>query len=1370
MLYPQLSLDRLSMRLLVVARTARTLSALFFSACLLSACSATEAPTSPSPGGNGGSAPVQPSPTTNGALALTVSGLPFGVPADITISGPSGFNRALGGSSTIAELTPGRYTVSANTVRVASGTNAGVYAPTTTTQSIDVGGGPPTSATVTYAPVAAIVDVPVTGLPQGVASLVTLTPPNGADITVTTSSKINPAATGHWLMTARPVLNAGFTYTPSPTSGEGNAVAGDTLRFPVTYALSTGALAVAVTGLPASAAPSVSVSGPDGFTRTVTGTVTLTDLAPGSYTVTAPSVASGGISYAPSAPTQKVTVSASLVAAPALIAYSAQVGSLTISAAGLPTGAQATYSLAVNGATRSITGDATIDSLAPGNYTVTASNVTANGFAYAPSASSAIVTVAAHTTATLRFTYGVTTGVLQINASGLPSGGSADISITGPSGFARNVSSTTTLSGLTPGRYAVTARDVRLASGSYVATPALQNVDIVAGGAILTANVSYAPRPAVVEVNVTGLAVGSAAITLTAPSGQDIAVTGTTRIAPASVGRWQLVAAPVSAGGYNYIASPTTAENTVALGDTLRFAVNYTLTTGAIAVAVGGLPQGASGSVSVTGPNSYRSTANSTTTLVGLTPGTYTLTASTVTVGGLPYTPTPTTQSVTVTASLVASPAQVDYAVPGGRIAFNLTGMPAGVVPTFLLAGPNGTTTVTGTAVLTVSAGTYTMSANSVSGGGVTYTPTPASRSLTVNINSTTFAAFTYASSGGASTGRLAFNVTGLPANTNPSFSLTGVNGTTTIIGTATVDPVIAGSYTLTANNLTSGGTTYVPAPSSMPITINTGTTTTASIAYAPGSSGGGFNVAVENVYLTQATQRPDGTVTLVANRDALLRVFVTASAANTARPDVRVRIYDGATQVQTITITAPEASVRTASSEGVLTSTWNTLVPAANVRPTMRVLVNVDPNASLTETDRSDNSWPRNGTPQAISVATVPTFNVRFVPITVGGLAGNVTEANKESFLTSTRRLMPIRDVVSDVRAPFTSSAPALQSTDGNSAWLQLLSELNALRSSDGAPSTMHYYGVVKVSYTSGVAGFGYLPGRAAVGWDYLPSGDGVAVHEWGHNFSRPHTPCAVAGDDNFPYAGGVIGMYGWNSTTNSLVAPTATDVMGYCSTQWISDWSWSKVLEYRQTSGIQSSAMRASSRANDDGLLVWGRVIDGRVLLEPSFRVGAPATPTPARGSHRVELLDANGATLLDLPISAERVDHETAHDERQFAVVVRWTAALEQSLARVRVSDVRMPLAAATRASVSVSVSTAVTPALTPALPDPVASVSAVDGSHSRFRWNTQAYPMAMVRDAVTGAVMGFVRNSGDAVTTNGRAVEVVYSDGVRSVVRR
>jgi hypothetical protein len=68
----------------------------------------------------------------------------------------------------------------------------------------------------------------------------------------------------------------------------------------------------------------------------------------------------------------------------------------------------------------------------------------------------------------------------------------------------------------------------------------------------------------------------------------------------------------------------------------------------------------------------------------------------------------------------------------------------------------------------------------------------------------------------------------------------------------------------------------------------------------------------------------------------------------------------------------------------------------------------------------------------------------------------------------------------------------------------------------------------------------------------------------------------------------------------------------------------------------------------------------------------------------------------------------------------------------------------------------------------VPAPVqAQVARTTDGRARVTWNSTAYPMAMVRDASTGALMGFVRRSGDAVVTGGRAVEVVYSDGVRTV---
>jgi len=1356
-----------------VGRTVRSLFALTIGASLLTACTATEAPTTPTPGGT---IPVQPNPVTTGAIALTISGLPFGTVGSVTVIGPNGFTRTLTSSSTLAELASGRYTINAERVRIASGANSGTYAPSMESQTIDVVAGPPASVTVAYAALAAVVDVKVTGLPTGIAASIKMTAPNGFESSVTASQLISPAVGGRWMLSASPVPNAGFTYTPTPAQIEGNVAAGDTLRFPVEYALSTGALAVAVTGLPAGNGTPVTVTGPTGFSRTLAGTTTLTDLAPGSYSVVATSVVLGGITFDPSPANQQITVTASLVAAPATVAYSAQVGNLTVTTSGLPVGASAQFTLAGNGITpRTIVADAVVDSLIPGNYTVTATPVLANGLTYAPTTTSATVAVTARATATTRFTYGVTTGALTVSSNGLPTGSTSDITVAGPNGFARNLTTSTTLSALTPGRYTVTARDVRTSLGTYVASPPTQVFDIVAGGTVSVAAITYAPSPAVIEVTVSGLLTGTApSVTLTPPSGADIAISAAfTRITPATPGRWRLSATVLTVGGYTYVPTPLSRDSNVALGDTLRLPVQYTLTTGAIALAVTGLPTNALGAVTINGPSNFRTTATTTGTITGLTPGVYTITATNVTVGGLPYVPTPATQTVTVSASLVGAPAVVNYAVPGGRIAFDLTGLPVGVAPTFLLAGQNGTTVINGNATLSnTPIGTYTMTANTIIAGGVTYTPTPTTRTLNVNINTTSFASFSYAASGGSSTGRLAFAVTGLPTGGSPTFALTGANGTSTITGTATVDPVVAGTYTLTANNYSSSGTVYTASPGSQQITITAGATATATFVYSTGNNGGGgFNLQVENAYVTQATQRPDGTVSLVANRDALLRVFVTASTANTFRPDVRVRIYDGASLLQTVTIPAPESGVRTSSSEGTLSSTWNTLISAANVRPNMRIVADVDPASAVTETDRTDNVWPRGGTPQAISVTTVPPFNVRFVPVTVAGLTGVVTELNKEQFLTSTRRYMPVNSVVSDVRAPFTSSAPVLQSSDGNSAWLTVLSEMNALRATDGAPSTMHYYGVVKVTYNSGIAGYGYVPGRAAVGWDYLPSGDAVAVHEWGHNFSRPHTPCSVAGDDAYPYAGGTIGMWGWNSSSNILVSPSATDVMGYCSNQWISDWTWTKILDYRQTSGFQARAIGASTTGVSEGLLVWGRVVDGRVLLEPSFRVRAAISPAPANASHRVQLLDASGASLLDIPVNADRVDHESAHDERHFAVVVPWTATLEQSLARVRVRDVRQPLASSERASTTATMArTAMAVGDELALPDPQADIAPVNGSATSIRWNTRAFPMAMVRDAATGALMGFVRNSGDAVTTNGRRVEVVYSDGVRSVVRQ
>ena len=203
---------------------------------------------------------------------------------------------------------------------------------------------------------------------------------------------------------------------------------------------------------------------------------------------------------------------------------------------------------------------------------------------------------------------------------------------------------------------------------------------------------------------------------------------------------------------------------------------------------------------------------------------------------------------------------------------------------------------------------------------------------------------------------------------------------------------------------------------------------------------------------------------------------------------------------------------------------------------------------------------------------------------------------------------------------------------------------------------------------------------------------------------------------------------------------------------------------MNYRSASASLTST---GSGEIGDGLLVWGRVVDGRIEMEPSFRVKAPITPAPRGATHQVELLDANGTALLAMPVEASEVDHTTSgHEQRQFAVVLPWSATLEQRLQQVRVRDVRVPMRTAVQRASA-------------ALPSAVGARTLADEPSAqldraarqiRVRWDNPAYRMAMVRDASTGQIMGFVRRQGAVVATGGRNVEVVFSDGVRSVVRR
>jgi hypothetical protein len=228
-----------------------------------------------------------------------------------------------------------------------------------------------------------------------------------------------------------------------------------------------------------------------------------------------------------------------------------------------------------------------------------------------------------------------------------------------------------------------------------------------------------------------------------------------------------------------------------------------------------------------------------------------------------------------------------------------------------------------------------------------------------------------------------------------------------------------------------------------------------------------GLNLRIEAMYVVQSVQTREGDVPLVAGKDAELRVFATASAANTVAPHVRVRYYKSGVLQETLSLTAGGSSVPTSVDQSTLTKSWNVKIPGATIQPGFQILADVDPDNDVAESNEQDNSFPVNGSPLSLQVAALQAFKIRFVPMVQAenGLTGNVNASNIESYLAFTRKIHPVSTIDADLRAPYTVNGLGFD-PQGNT-WQAAVAELDAVRVAEG--SDRFYYGVVNTSYNGG-------------------------------------------------------------------------------------------------------------------------------------------------------------------------------------------------------------------------------------------------------------------------------------------------------------
>lgn len=1031
-------------------------------------------------------------------------------------------------------------------------------------------------------------------------------------------------------------------------------------------------LTVTVTNLPPQLPGAVSVAGPNGFSRTVVGTTTLTSLTPGNYSITAAAVENETSVYAGVPGLQNIELVPGSVR-DAEVTYALASGTLQLSISGLPSGSPVVVNVTgPNNYSHISTASETLFKLSPGTYSIAPAAVTVAGDAYAaPTGIRTVEITASATPYALSLPYAITSGRLQVKASGLPSGATPTFQVTGPNGFNQSALADQVLAGLLPGTYTVGSPNVTVGGTTYMPAAGSTAVTVGASSVPAQATVAYTPFGGSLAVTVTGLTQG--AVSISGPNGYSTSLTTSGTIAGLTPGTYTLVAAPVMQGVHRYAASPASQTISVSAAGTATASVTYAISSGLISLSLNGLPQGSSGNVKVTGPGNYSQTATSSQMLATLSPGSYILKGRAVSHLGGWFSPQPAAQTVTVPASINAVNASVAYT-------------------------------------------------NSL--------------------------------------GALAISVTGLPAGAQGKVSIVGTLGMVdSVTATDTVPSLAPGFYAVTAATATIAGVTYTPSLVSQPVTVNAGALSAVSVVYTSGSGPGPLNLTIDNLYITQAVQNYLGDVPLIAGRDGLIRVFVKASAVNTAQPQVRVRLYNGATLLSTLTLSAPAASVPITPDDATLASAWYAPIAGSLIQPNLRVLADVDPTNAVAEASESDNTWPASGTAATMFVKSVSPFTVRLVPIQQSNsLTGNVTASNAAAFLNDVRRMYPVNVIDADVRAPYTTNAGILQSNDNNGAWATLLSEINALRAVDG--SSRYYYGVVRTSYSSGVAGLGYVGAPAAIGWDFLPSAADVLAHELGHNFGRYHSPCGGAGstDPGYPYANGRIGVSGYDLTTSQFKLSTTADVMGYCSPDWVSDYTYKGILAFRETHPTIVTAM--SARAPEPGLLVWGHISANRVVLEPAFEVVAPAKLPARSGANRVEGLAADGSPVFSFAFEGDAMDHAHPMD-RQFAFVIPQSAFNGKTLHTLR-------LVAGSRTSERTSQASTGSRLSAQDAQSPL--VRRLAASAARVTWTDPAVRGVLVRDARTGDVLAIARSGDARLESRSRDLELVVSDGVHSRARR
>ncbi|RDI95681.1 hypothetical protein DV704_05230 [Meiothermus sp. QL-1] len=239
-----------------------------------------------------------PQAPQKGSLRITVNA-PSGVTPQVQVTGPGNFSRTITttGETNLTNLDPGNYTI-AVTRRLVNGIGYEGNGAT-----VQVQAGATASHTVNYQAVTGKITVTISGLPSGLQAGINIKRSDGTNLNSTpinANTTLEDVPPGNYTVEAPPRTQNGSTYATAANGSTVTVSAGGTATVNATYTLNPGSATITVQGLDGPLPNPVTItlgggpSSPVSQTFTDNGTVSFSNLAPGTYTISATEITNNG--------------------------------------------------------------------------------------------------------------------------------------------------------------------------------------------------------------------------------------------------------------------------------------------------------------------------------------------------------------------------------------------------------------------------------------------------------------------------------------------------------------------------------------------------------------------------------------------------------------------------------------------------------------------------------------------------------------------------------------------------------------------------------------------------------------------------------------------------------------------------------------------------------------------------------------------------------------------------------------------------------------------------------------------------------------------------------------------------------------------